>query len=130
VTGDAGTWVIISLQLVGAAGFAGFWITWFRVPHEQAWLPEGYHEHEAPFVWSDSMLVGLLIASALLLAFEQPLGESLALVAGGALLFLGVLDTAYFARTGMFAREREGLWNAAVVIGVLILGVVLVVRFA
>jgi hypothetical protein len=130
VTDDAGTWVIVALQLIGAAGFAGFWLTWFRVPHDQEWLPEGYHEHEAPFVWSDSMVIGLLIASALLLVFEQPLGESLALVAGGALLFLGVLDTAYFARTGLFARDREGLWNAAIVIGVLALGIVLVARFA
>ena len=58
MTGDPGTWVIIALQLVGAAGFVGFWITWFRVPHDQDWLPVGYHEHEAPFVWADSMVAG------------------------------------------------------------------------
>jgi len=129
VTDDAGTWVIIGLQLVGAAGFAAFWVTWLRTTHDEEWLPAGYEDHEAPFVWSDSLLVLTLLASAVLLAFEEPLGESLALVAGGMLLFLGVLDAAYFRRTGLFAREKEGLLNAGVVIGVLALGVVLVVRF-
>jgi hypothetical protein len=130
VTDDAAIWVIIALEFVGALGFAGFWVTWWRTDHDQDWLPEGYEHHEAPFVWSDSMLALVLVASAILLMLEEPAGESLALVAGGMLLFLGVLDTAYFARTGLFAREREGMWNALIVIGVLALGVILVVRFA
>jgi len=127
---SAGTWVIIVLQLIGALGIAGFWIMWLNTEHTEEWLPEGYVDHEAPFVWSDSVLALLLVTSAVLQIMEQPLGESLALVAGGMLLFLGILDTAYFARVGMFARAKDGIANAAVVIGVLTLGIILVVRFA
>ncbi len=130
MTDDAGTWAVAALELVGAAGFAAFWVMWWRSDHDEDWLPDGYVDHEAPFVWSDSMLALLLTVSAVLLVLEEPLGESLSLVAGGMLLFLGVLDAAYFARTGLFARDRDGLGNALVVIGVLALGSILVFRFA
>ena len=130
MTDDAGIWVIAALQLAGALGFAVYWITWWRTEHKEDWLPEGHHDHEAPFVWSDSMLALLLVTSAVLLVLEEPLGESLALVAGGMLLFLGVLDAAYFARTGMFARERDGIWNVLIVVAASAGGLFLVVRFA
>ena len=95
---SAGTWVIVVLELIGALGIAGFWIMWLNTEHTEEWLPEGYIDHETPFVWSDSVLALTLVASAILLIMEEPLGESLGLVAGGMLLFLGILDTAYFAR--------------------------------
>jgi predicted MFS family arabinose efflux permease len=56
-------------------------------------------------------------------------GAWLGLIAAGMLAFLGVLDLAYFLRTGMFARERGGVANAGVVASVLALAVILVVRF-
>jgi hypothetical protein len=130
VTHDAATWVIASLEMVGAIAFTAFWLTWFRQPHDQEWLPSGYREHESPFVFSDSVLAVLLAASAVLLVLEQPLGSSLSLVAGGGLGFLGVLDAAYFWRTGLFARDKDGVWNLAIVAGVLTLAGILIVRFA
>jgi hypothetical protein len=45
------------------------------------------------------------------------------------LVFLGVLDAAYFARTGMLRRARGGRANVAVVASVLTLAVVLTARF-
>lgn len=129
MTGDAATWVVAGLMVVAAVVFGLFWLTWFRRPHDQEWLPEGYAEHEAPFVWTDVPLAVLLVAAAILLVAEEPLGERLALVAAGALAFLGVLDTAYFARNGMFAREREGLANLGIVSGVLALSAILLVRY-
>jgi len=130
VTGDAATWVTAGLMVLGALVFAVFWITWFRQKHDQSWLPAGYREHETPFVFADSVLALLLVAAAVLLVLEEPLGESLALVAGGMLLFLGILDAAYFWRTGMFSPEREGYANLAIVLAVLAGGIFLVVRFA
>jgi hypothetical protein len=129
VTGDAATWVIAGLMVLGAAVFATFWITWFRRAHDQSWLPAGYRDHETPFVFGDSLLALLLVTTAVLLVLEEPLGESLALVAGGMLLFLGILDAAYFWRTGMFAPEHEGVANLAIVLAVLAGGVFLIVRF-
>lgn len=129
MTDDAGIWIIAGLMLVTAVGIAGFWLTWFRSEHDEDWLPEGYVDHEAPFVFSDSVLAILLVVAAVLLLLEEPIGERLALVAGGMLGFLGILDAAYFWRTGLFAKDRDGIANLGVVIGVLTMSVILLVRF-
>ena len=92
---------------------------------QQDWLPAGYREHESPFVFSDMMLALLLLATAVLLVLEEPMGEHLALVAGGMLVFLGVLDTAYFSNTGMFAPEHEGYMNLAGVVAASLAGGIL-----
>jgi hypothetical protein len=130
MTGDAWIWVIATLQVITASAIAAFWVAWFRADHDQSWLPEGYEDHGAPFVVSDSVLAVVLVSSAVLLVLEEQLGESLALVAGGMLAFLGLLDAAYFTRTGMFAPERDGIANGAIVAGVLAMGILLIVRFA
>jgi hypothetical protein len=130
VTHDAWTWIVAALQVVAAVVIAAFWLTWFREPHEEAWLPVGYAEHERVFVFPDSILALLLVTSAVLLVLEEPLGRSLALVAAGMLTFLGVIDLAYFAQHGMFARDRDGLANFGIVFGVLLLAAILVWRYA
>lgn len=130
MTDNAATWVVAGLMVLGALIFAAFWVTWFRQEHDQAWLPAGYRDHEFPFVFSDTVLALLLLTAAILLVFEEPLGESLALVAGGMLVFLGILDAAYFWRTGMFAPAHEGYANLAIVLAALAGGVFLIVRFA
>jgi hypothetical protein len=129
VTDNAATWVTAGLMVLGALIFAIFWVTWFRQEHKQPWLPAGYREHELPFVFSDTLLALLLVAAAVLLVLEEPIGESLTLVAGGMLVFLGVLDAAYFWRTGMFAPKHEGYANLAVVVAVLAGGIFLIVRY-
>lgn len=130
MTDDTTTWVIAALEVVTAVGIAVYWLTWWRQPHEEPWLPAGYVDHEAPFVFPDVMLAVVLVAAAVLQVTEQPLGRTLALIAAGMLTFLGILDLVYFARTDMFKREHEGIANAGVVSGVLLMAVILVVRFA
>lgn len=127
---DVATWVVAGLELVAAAAIAAFWLTWRREHHDEPWLPAGYVEHEEVFVAPDSVLALVLVASAVLLVLEVPLGRSLALVAAGMLAFLGIIDLAYFARHGMFARGRGGVLNAGIVAGVLLLAAILIVRFA
>lgn len=135
-------WLIAGLEVVVALGIAICWTTWFRQSHDEPWLPDGYVEHEAPFVYADSVLAVVLVTAAVLQVIEgppgeiemlvsrsRPIGESLGLVAAGMLAFLGILDLAYFARTGLFKREHEGIVNGVVVAGVLLLAVILVVRF-
>ncbi len=129
MTGEAGTWVVAGLELAAALGVAAFWMTWFREKHDEEWLPEGYVQHERVFVFPDSVLAVVLVASAILLVTDQPFGRSLSLVCAGMLTFLGILDAAYFWQTGLFARERGGGVNAAVVVAMLTLAVVLVVSF-
>jgi len=130
VSGDASTWVVAGLELLAALAIAGFWATWWREPHAEPWLPAGYREHEEVFVVPDAVLALVLVASAVLLVLGESLGRSLALVAAGMLAFLGLIDLAYFARHGLFARERGGLLNGAIVLGVLVLAAILIVRFA
>lgn len=130
MTDEALTWLIAGWQVATAIGFAGFWVTWFQGSHGETWLPLGYVEHERVFVYPDAVCAVVLVVSAVLLLAEEPLGRSLALVAAGMLVFLGVIDLAYFARHGLFARERRGLGNLAIVIATLALAAVLMVRYA
>ena len=130
MTDDAVTWLIAGWQVATAIGITGFWLTWFRRRHEDAWLPPGYVEHERVFVFPDAVCAVLLVVSAVLLVAEEPFGGSLALVAAGMLVFLGVIDAAYSVRQGLFARERGGVGNLAIVVAVLALAAVLVVRYA
>lgn len=129
MTDDPLVWVAGVLQVLTAAGIATFWLTWFRESHDEAWLPRGYAEHERVFVYPDTLCATLLVVSAVLGVLEVPLAGSLALVAAGMLLFLGVIDAAYFAQHRMFARERGGLVNAGVVAGVLVVAVFLFVVY-
>lgn len=130
MTSDVGTWLVAGAQVATAVGIAAFWLTWFGRPHTEAWQPPGYVEHERVFVFPDSVLAVLLVASAVLLLLEEPLGGSLALLAAGMLAFLGIVDAAYFARHGLFARQRGGAGNLGIVVAALGLAAVLVVRYA
>ena len=136
------TWVIAGLEVLAALGITAYWITWFRSPHDEPWLPDGYVDHEAPFVYTDAVLAIVLVAAAVLQVTDDPaptaavlvtggrsVGASLGLIAAGMLAFLGILDLAYFARTGLFKREHEGIINIGVVASVLTLSLILVVRF-
>jgi hypothetical protein len=130
MTSDAWTWVVAVWQIGTAAGIAVFWLTWFRQPHTEPWLPASYVDYERVFVFPDSGLTVLLVASAVLLVTEEPLGRSLALVAAGMLTFLGLIDCAYYAQHGMFSRERGGLGNLGIVVATLSLAAVLIGRYA
>jgi len=142
VTESIVAWVIAGLEVVAALGIVIYWITWFREPHDEPWLPDGYIDHETPFVYTDAVLAIVLVAaaalqvtdgppegSAILVSAGRPIGESLGLVAAGMLAFLGILDLVYFARTGLFKKEHGGVANVVVVGGVLLLSVILLLRF-
>lgn len=129
MTNDPTIWLIAALEIAGAIGIVGFWLTWVRAPHSEPWLPAGYESHERAFMLPDGMLATLLTVSAVLILLGEPLGSSLALVAAGMLVFLGLIDAAYFARHGMFERDHGGALNATIVGAVLVLAVVLVLRF-
>lgn len=127
MTSDPLVWTVAALQVLTALGIAAFWLTWFREPHTQAWLPRGYAEHERVFVFPDTILAVLLIVSAGLAVAGAGSAGSVGLVAAGMLLFLGVIDAAYFWQHGMFARDRGGLVNAGVVVAVLVMAALIIV---
>jgi hypothetical protein len=128
VSPGATTWLVAVLQIGTAIGIVVFWVTWLRTAHDEPWLPVGFVEHERAFVLPDSVLALLLGVSAVLQFLDHELGGPLALIAAGMLLFLGLIDAAYFARTGLFARDRGGIGNAAIVVWMLLLAVLLLAR--
>ena len=104
MTNNAGTWMIAGL-IVGALVIAAFWITWFRQAARRIVAPGRLPGARAPFAFPDTILALVLVAAAVLLVLEEPLGESLALVAGGMLTFLGI-DLAYFGARDVRPRAR------------------------
>jgi hypothetical protein len=128
MTGESLTWVLAVLQVGTAIGITIFWVTWLRTEHDQPWLPDGFVEHERAFVLPDGVLALVLTASAVLSVAEHPAARGVTLIAVGMLTFLGLLDAAYFARTGLFARDRGGVGNLAIVVWVLLLALVLALR--
>ena len=122
--------IVAVAQVVMAIGIIRFWITWFRTEHNEPWLPTGYIEHERCFVYPDSVLSVLMIISAVLLTLGNPLGESLTLICGGMMLFLTVIDIAYFAQNGMFEKEKGGIENLwGLIFPMVIMSCLMIFRF-
>ena len=121
--------LVAAAQILTALGTIRFWIVWFRTGHREPWLPVGYVEHERVFVFPDSVLSTLLLVSAALLFLEHPLGPRLSLVCGGMMLFLTIIDVAYFAQHRMFARARNGRENLGIVVPLAVVSAVLIGRF-
>ncbi len=121
--------IVAAAQVLMAAGTVYFWIKWFGKEHNEPWLPRGYVEHERCFIYPDSVMSVLLVASAVLLLLGNPIGESLALVCGGMLLFLATIDIAYFSQNNMFDRERGGKESWSLVIPMIVMSLLLILRF-
>lgn len=128
MSADPLTWIFAVLQVGTSIGIVVFWVTWLRTDHDPASYPEGFLAHERAFVLPDSVLAALLTTAAVLELAGDRLGPGLALIAAGMLLFLGLIDAAYFARHGQFARERGGLGNTAIVVWMLLLAALLAIR--
>jgi hypothetical protein len=71
----------------------------------------------------------LLIVSSILIFLQKPLGASLMLVCGGMMLFLTVIDLAYFCRHGLFAKEKGGAENQGLIISLAVMGLLMILRF-
>jgi len=70
-----------------------------------------------------------MMISAVLLFLDKPPGKSLTLVCGGMMLFLTVIDTAYFAQHGLFAKKRGGTEKWGLVIPMAVMSFLMIVRF-
>jgi hypothetical protein len=121
--------IIAVIQILAALGIAQFWTKWLRTEHTEPWLPTGYVEHERCFVYPDSVLAVLMIVSAILLLLGNPLGERLTLVCGGMMLFLTVIDTAYFLQNGMFSKEKGGGENLPLILVLGVVSALMILRF-
>ena len=121
--------IVAAVQILVAMGIARFWTTWLRTEHEEPWLPTGYVEHERCFVYPDSVLAALMVVAAILLFLGKPLGERLTLVCGGMMLFLTVIDTAYFLQNGMFTKEKGGAEHLPLILILTVVSLLMILRF-
>jgi hypothetical protein len=121
--------IVAVAQIFMAIGIIRFWIKWFRTEHNEPWLPAGYMEHERTFVYPDTVMSILMMISAVLLFLDKPLGRSLALVCGGMMLFLTIIDIAYFAQHNLFTRNRGGAENWGLVIPMVVMSFLMIGRF-
>ena len=121
--------IVAAVQILTAVGIARFWTTWLRTEHAEPWLPTGYVEHERCFVYPDSVLAALMVVAAILLLLGNALGERLTLVCGGMMLFLTVIDTAYFLQNGMFAKEKGGAEHLRLITVLTVVSLLMILRF-
>jgi hypothetical protein len=123
--------LIIGLEVVYGIIIATFWINFIPGMNEKDFshMPEGYLNHEKSFVWPDAIIVVLLFVSAGLLWAGNPLGERLTLVAGGMMLFLGVIDVAYEYANEMYKSPRNSMGEFIFTSFLVVVALILIGRF-
>jgi hypothetical protein len=126
---DAFTLFVVVVQLVAAAGIVGFWLTAGRAKFDEPWRPPGFALHERAFTVPDCIAATLMVASAALTLTGRPLGRSLALLAAGMLLFLGIIDAVYMKQNDLFRPEHDGRMHAAIVTAVLTVAVLMFLAY-
>ena len=83
------------LEIFTAAGLILFWIAFFAVGLAPENPPQCYFAYEHSFPLPDICLALVLLTAGILLFRQNRLGRTLALVAAGALIFLGLLDFSF-----------------------------------
>jgi len=122
---------MIGLEVVYGFIISFFWINFFSTlkGKDFSHMPEGYLLHEKSFVWPDAIIVVLLFSSAALLWSGNPLGERLSLVAGGMMLFLGVIDVAYEYANDMYKAPRASLGDFIGTVSLAVVALTIICRF-
>jgi hypothetical protein len=103
---------IAAMEFVIAFGFVAFWAAFFSmdlVSFGNPRLEEIYRAFESAFPPADIFLVILLVLGGIGLLKRMPFGYFFTLMAGAALIFLGLLDSSFNARQGIYAIGRQEL---------------------
>ncbi|UCE14296.1 MAG: hypothetical protein JSV04_03745 [Candidatus Heimdallarchaeota archaeon] len=97
------------LEIIGAVIITGFWIGWFLdilksfKPDDP--LYETYMAFESTFPVPDAWIVVLLLISAYGIWKEKSYGSFFAAAAGGALVFLGLIDISFNIQQGIYQHD-------------------------
>lgn len=121
---------IAILQIATGAGLILFWLGFFTIGLAPEETPECYFAYEHAFPLPDLLLALLLLASGILLLKKHSLGRVLALVAAGALIFLGLLDFSFNIQNGIYTSSvMDLILNAFINIWCVAFGLAIVWRF-
>lgn len=117
----------LSLWMIGTAiGSVVYWVRWFRMPHDQEWLPAGYVGHERALLYPNVVMDILLVTAAVMTIFQRPNANDVGLLAAGMMGLLAIVDIAYLFDHDLFRTERGGRVNAAMVVALLALTCMLI----
>lgn len=101
--------LMASLEIVTGVGLVLFWAAFFTVGLAPENAPTCYFAYEHSFPLPDGLLAVLLLAAGILLMRNSPWGVKLSLAAGGALVFLGVLDFSFNIQNGVYLTSTIDL---------------------
>lgn len=99
-------WLLVLLELVVATGIVGYWICFYSVGAPRSicgQLGNGYLMYERAFPAADGLLCIALLSGAIGLLRRRLYGPILSIAAGGALVFLGVLDATFNLTNGIYS---------------------------
>jgi hypothetical protein len=122
--------LMATIEILMGGGLLYFWYTFFTTEQDLSDKPEGWYLHERSFVFPDVTIALLLFVSAGLLLAGNVLGERTSLVAGGMLLFLGIIDVAYHVQNGMLSGGAKNRSRVVLIDSVALgMALLLVLRF-
>ncbi|MFH1010685.1 MAG: hypothetical protein V1784_05560 [bacterium] len=108
-------WLLVLLELALVAGTITYWTYFFLVGAPRSicgQLGDGYLMYERAFPAADGLLCVALLTGAIGLLQRRSYGPILSLAAGGALIFLGVLDVSFNLMNGIyFISVCQGIAN-------------------
>lgn len=121
--------IIAILEILLAIGFIGFWTYFFAVELKNPKNTEVYLAFEKSFPVPDlGLICPCLFISAVGLLLDQPFGIFFAVVAGGALLFLGLLDISFNIQNEGYTKNlSDTIMNLFINLVCLIFGIVLLI---
>ena len=121
---------LAKLGLLLAVGLVAFWALFFTVGLSPENPPEGYEQFEHSFPFPDITLAIVLAISSLAVHRGRRWAGSGMTAAGGALIFLGLLDFSFNIQNGMYLISPvETAMNIAIQVVCLATGALFVRSF-
>jgi hypothetical protein len=117
--------ILAILQIIFAVGLIGFWVYFFLVENKDPNQEECYLKHERSFPLPDIGLIAVsLLAAAIGLLTNQRLGIFFTIVAGGALMFLGLIDFSFNLQNKRFTtKDIDAYMSIFIVVVALTMGI-------
>ena len=119
--------IIATLEIIGSIAIIGFWIGWFldifkSIPSSEQLYPI-YFAFESSFPLPDLWIVILLLISAYSIFMNKPYKSQLTASAGGALIFLGLIDMSFNIQQNIYSYD---VFNVIINLLSLSLGIILI----
>lgn len=123
--------ILAFLEVIGALTIIGYWIGWYADILKSIGptnpLYDIYIAFESSFLLPDTWIVILLFVSAYGIWKQQLYASYLAIAAGGALIFLGLIDTSFYIQHNLYQYD---LLLIPINIACLAGGLILILRFS